>query len=40
MSYFEDEEMLHDEGLCDPEFCRFCEMEGDTDEDDEEEDGA
>lgn len=32
MSYFDDEEDLHDEGLCAPG-CRFCEMEDDEDED-------
>lgn len=27
MSFFDDEEMLHDEGLCDPSYCRFCQAE-------------
>lgn len=34
MSYFDDEEDLHDEGLCDSDFCRFCAMEP-IEEDDE-----
>lgn len=39
MSFFDDEEMLHDEGLCDPAFCRFCATEPieEDDEDDEDE---
>lgn len=40
MSYFDDEEDLHDLGICDPYFCRFCEMEGDDEEDDEDEHAA
>lgn len=36
MSFFDDEEMLHDEGLCDPDFCRFCAMQT-PEEDDEDE---
>lgn len=42
MSYFDDEEDLHDEGLCDPEFCRFCKMEeeeAEMEEDEETEGG-
>ena len=41
MSFFDDEEDLHDEGLCGPEYCRFCEMEDSVSEyDDEDEDDA
>lgn len=35
LSFFEDEEMYHEEGLCDPDTCRFCLASEDAEDEEE-----